>query len=398
MTTGTELAPIDAFRALVMADPALQQLLAEQIDPAKVTALALEVAARHGIVLDAEVLNAANRPDPLGLNRFAAAPLGGAEWPPLAWLPVRCSQPWEEGWIDWGHFAGARLDRPFYEDEIRRAANRPFNSMFRYRTPIEGFVDNAELDASLKPAGFIFHMSRCGSTLVSQMLAAVPEHIMASEPAPLDAMLMRIHHDPHFAATRGDASVRAALAALGRNRDGAARHFFVKPDCWHIFSLPLIRRLYPDVPWVFLFRDPVEVLVSQMRVRGVQTVPGVIAPSVFGMEMEDGVPVEDYVARVLAKTCQAALDHWHSGGGIAVDYRELPHAVESRILPHFGIEPDDTMRARMTAASGRNAKAPDAAFTGDSAGKQREATPAVREAAETHFAGIYARLRELAAG
>ena len=40
----------------------------------------------------------------------------------------------------------------------------------------------------MRPSGFIFHMSRCGSTVISQMLAALAEHVVVSEAGPIDAL------------------------------------------------------------------------------------------------------------------------------------------------------------------------------------------------------------------
>jgi hypothetical protein len=69
------------------------------------------------------------------------------------------------------------------------------------------------------PDGFVFHMSRCGSTLVAQMLAVVPDHVVVSEAEPLDygelpgAVLERILG--HFGA-QPDAGERALMQAAGR--------------------------------------------------------------------------------------------------------------------------------------------------------------------------------------
>ncbi len=99
------------------------------------------------------------------------------------------------------------------------------------------------------------------------------------------------------------------VAAFGRKRSGRERHYVVKLDCWHTLALPLFRRAFPDVPWVFLYRDPVEVLVSQMRQRGMQMVPQYLPPGFYGIADTDATMDEDYCARVLGVICRAALDH-----------------------------------------------------------------------------------------
>jgi len=392
----TDASPLDAFRAAVMADPAAQQALAVLRDPAAFQALAVEWANARGIALSLEELFAAVRPDPLGIHRFGPAPQSGAAWPPRAWLPAQCLK--EAGFaIDWFHFAGEPLDDPFFIDTRTRIAARPFNQLFRYRTQFGDFIEAGQ-DEAVQPSGFIFHMSRCGSTLVSQMLAALPDTISLSEPDPLDTVVQLpliasgVTSDLHVAA------VRAMIAALGRDRTGSTRRYFVKLDSWHTVALPLFRLAFPEVPWIFLYREPVEVLVSQERMRGVQTAPGVIPPQIFGFTDEEmSLPDVDYIARVLARTCAAVVDQWELGGGIAIDYRDLPQAMFTRILPHFGVTPTPAERALMEAASGRNAKAPRTGFTQDSAKKCDDASPATRAAAERHMAGLHARLQALSA-
>lgn len=390
----TDLSPLDRFRAAVMADPAAQQALAELRDPVAFEALAVEWANARGIPLAQSDLIAASKPDPLGIHGLAPAPQSGTAWPPRQWLPSRCAL--EAGFaVDWYHYAGESLNEPFFADSRGRTGMRPFNQLFRYRTQFGDFVQ-AEREGAVPPSGFIFHMSRCGSTLASQMLAALPGTISLSEPDPLDMAVQLpliaqgVPPELHVEA------IRAMVAALGRDRSGDTTRYFIKLDSWHTLALPAFRRAFPDVPWIFLYREPVEVLVSQERMRGAQTAPGVLPPHIFGFtEAEMSLPDVDYIARVLARTCAAVVDQWGLGGGLVVDYRELPQAMFTRVLPHFGIEPTEAERAAMDAASGRDAKAPDTSFKADSAKKREDASPATRAAAEKHMAEIHARLQAL---
>ena len=386
--------PLDRFRAAVMADPAVQQALAELRDPVAFEALAVEWANARGIPLAGADIAAAVRPDPLGIHGFAPAPQSGTAWPPRQWLPARCAI--EAGLaIDWHHYAGETLSDSFFEDSRARIAARPFNQLFRYRTQFMDFVQ-AGREGAVAPDGFIFHMSRCGSTLVSQMLATLPGTLSLSEPAPLDTFVQLPLFARGVTAELHIEAIRAMVAALGRDRSGNSTRYFIKLDSWHTLALPLFRAAFPDVPWIFLYREPIEVLVSQERMRGAQTAPGVLPPQVLGFtEEEMNLPDVDYIARVLARTCAAVVDHWGLGGGIAVDYRELPEAMFSRILPHFGIDPTPEERTLLEAASGRDAKAPQTSFMQDSAKKRDEASPATRAAADRHMAEIHARLQML---
>ncbi|MEA3032971.1 MAG: hypothetical protein QOH86_987, partial [Sphingomonadales bacterium] len=161
-------------------------------------------------------------------------------------------------------------------------------------------------------------------------------------------------------------------------------------DSWHTLALPLFRAAFPKVPWVFLYRNPIEILVSQMRQRGPQTVPQLIPPAFYGLDAAPDVPAEDYCARVLERIAAAALDH--AEGGLAVDYSELPAAVEARILPHFGVSPDPAEAGAFAAAAERDAKEPGRVFRADAAEKREGATDAVKAAAATHLASVHAAL------
>ena len=79
---------LDAFRAAVMADPAIQQTLAELIVPEEFVRIARDYAAGKGIALTAAELEFLLRPDPLGIAALAAPPLRGAAWPPLPHTPA----------------------------------------------------------------------------------------------------------------------------------------------------------------------------------------------------------------------------------------------------------------------------------------------------------------------
>jgi hypothetical protein len=381
---------LSRFKAWVLADPALQAELAQPYDPAVFASLAVTRAAERGIALDAAIVRDAARPDPLGVSRWTvAAPLSD-HWPERQWLPTDIAFA-AEPFVDWAHYAGLPLDAPFFEESVQQVRHRPFNAVFKHRTSLETLMRGASA-APRPPDGLIFHMSRCGSTLVSQMLAAVTRHTVLSE-APAIRAAVQIESD---AADRYRGLVAAMVSALGRRRSDDVGGLFVKLDAWHAMALPLFRRAFPDTPWVFLYRDPLEVMVSQIRVRGMHLVGGIVAPATFGID-PDGLSLDEYGARVLASICDAAAEGLALGGGLLVNYRELPDAVFTRILPHFGVAASAEDEAAMRAAAGRDAKAPYAAFKPDSESKRREATPALAAIVERCMAPSHARLEALRA-
>jgi hypothetical protein len=221
------------------------------------------------------------------------------------------------------------------------------------------------------------------------MLAAVPQFLVVAEPLPVDDVL------------RADAAeadkvrwLRWIVSALGRPRRGDERAYVLKLDAWSACSLGTVRRAFPDVPWVFLFREPVQVLASHFRQRGAHMVPGAIDPELFGLDPEavTRMPPEEYCARVLAAICRSALEHRDDRAHF-VDYDELPGAVHDRILGAFGLECDPAERARMEELTAFDAKNPQLFFSADGEAKERTASPELRAAADRWVRPLYEELR-----
>jgi hypothetical protein len=193
-----------------------------------------------------------------------------------------------------------------------------------------------------------------------------------------------------LAGGRGAALLRAMVSALGRARNGE-RRCCIKLDSWHILAHPLIQAAFPDVPWVYLFREPVEVLVSQMRMRGYQTVPELVPSGLYDLGTALPGP-ESLCARIFAKHHEAAIQALANPQGLAVEYAGLPDALAERIAPHFGIHLTLEARSALQRAGRRDAKAPAALFVPDAARKQKDASPAILEAARRHLDALHAEL------
>lgn len=317
--------------------------------------------------------------------------------PPDGWFPIRAF--WQEGrvMLDWCWLGERRFTDPFFEQTIHAALAHPFSLLFRRQSSLEELAAWAGSQPVPLPAGFIFHMSRCGSTLVSQMLAAAPENIVLSEAGPIDFVLRAQPPGGMLPEEQRLDWLRAVVAALGRRRSPRERHCFIKFDAWHILALPLIRRAFPGVPWIFLYRDPVEVLVSHRREPGGQTVPGVLDPRLFGLGPGEAmqIPPDEYAARVMGCLLRAALDHAGDAHGRLVNYSELPGVMAPELLEFFGMSFGPESLARIQAAAARNAKAPAFAFEPDSARKQCEADARLRDLAARWMQPAHDRLESI---
>src|SRR5687767_15028620 len=100
------------------------------------------------------------------------------------WVPLRFLTREGGTFVDWAYLGNERLTDPFFEQTITRCLADPANLLFRHETPIEVLRELYEEHRGIEPNGLIFHMSRCGSTLIAQMLAAVSRNIVISEARP----------------------------------------------------------------------------------------------------------------------------------------------------------------------------------------------------------------------
>lgn len=310
------------------------------------------------------------------------------------WLPVFISKRTADPVVEWCRFGTRRFTESFFESTVQNAMREPFHLLFRHQTSLDTLIEWQRESPGIEPCGFIFHMSRCGSTLVSQMLAALPEHIVLSEPPPLDALLRTDRNgatdDQRIAWLRG------WMSAISQPRHGEQR-LYVKLDAWHIFDLPILRRAFPETPWIFLYRNPVEVMVSAMKVPGMHLVQDLIETNMPPIASPAGqrLPPAEYTARVLAAILRAAWEHLGLHGGRAVEYSRLPEAVITDIAPHFRLDLTDAQIEAMNSRVPFNAKTPQLFFEPDTRSKQQEASAEARALCAEHLDALYAQLRSL---
>lgn len=287
------------------------------------------------------------------------------------WLPIGIAA--QDQVVDWCWFGEQRLHEPFYRDDVERALRLPFNLAFRRATPLQALLDWQHSSPGLAPRAFIYHASRCGSTLLAQMLASLPSQVMLSEPAPIDSLL-RASTGSLPEATRRTA-LAALLSAFGQRRRAMERSLVVKLDAWNIFELPLLRHCFPTTPWLFLYRDPVEIAVSHLRQPGMHMVPGLLGQSPLDSPEDAGLSRESVIARRLGRLLTQGLQHCQALGGLAVNYTELPAALGSRLQPLFGLSDSEVHSA--LSMTGRHAKHPHLPFSADSQAKRLNASAAL---------------------
>jgi hypothetical protein len=280
------------------------------------------------------------------------------------WIPIQIRWQPPTSTVEWCYVGNRRFTEPFFEQSIEAALQNPFRLLFRRHTDLNVLTPWQDGEPGLDPSGFIFHMSRSGSTLLAQMLAALRRNVVLSEAGPINHLLSGFDRPPDLRESERVAWLRGLVRALGQRRNDVERLLFVKLEFWHLMRLPLIRHAFPSTPWIFLYRDPLAVLFSQQRSRGAQMFPGMRAPFVFGIDplMVPQMTMDEYCACVLTAICRRALAQVEQGGGLLVNYDQLPQAAWTCIADHFGVAftPDEC--AQMSAVAQWDAKAPSIAF------------------------------------
>ena len=310
------------------------------------------------------------------------------------WMPVRVHWTPSGLKLEWRYIGDLRFTDPFFEQTVGRCIGPPNQPVDCRDTPIEALAELADCLPGLAPTGFLFHMSRCGSTLISQMLAVQPENVVISEADPIDGVLRAHMRDPKITAAQQAMWLRLLLQMFGQRRFAGEKRLFVKFDCWHTLCLPLIQQAFPEVPWVFLYREPVEVLVSHRRQIGGQMVPGRIEPAFFGWDSQAvrRMGLAEYGGRVLGKICEAGLAQARAGRGKLVHYRQLPAVVWGELLRYWGIPGSPDVVEAMTRVARYDAKTPALPFEEDRRIQNQEAPEDVRQMARQWLDGTYQQL------
>ncbi|MEO7505721.1 MAG: sulfotransferase family protein [Pyrinomonadaceae bacterium] len=307
------------------------------------------------------------------------------------WLPVRFHMRSTGLELDWCYLGEQRLTDPFFDDTIARQLHYPFNLFFQPRTTIQTLAEFETHFGRRQPAGLIYHWSRCGSTLVTQMFAALERNTAVSEASVIDAVLRCRRWQGGIQEEQQIEWLRGMVSALGQNRDNADENVFIKFDSWHVIFLPLLQRAFPRVPAIFVYRDPLEIMASQMNSRAAFMLPGTPDALVFDFSTTEMVELspEQYIARVLAAIGRLALAGAREHKLMLLNYHELPAAMETRIAPHFGVKFDREEWATMHAATVFNAKNPALKFSGDTEAKRRAATPEMLNACAEWLDPLY---------
>ena len=266
----------------------------------------------------------------------------------------------------------------------------------------------------LELKGLVFHESRCGSTLVANVLQAMyPEEnrVYSESPPPINALRIADMLGPEAAAT----VLKDVVYLMSRSNDPKENQLFFKIQSIGSTYIHVFLEAFPETPYMFVYRDPTQVMVSQFA-HGYQGANCYRAQShrpsrlVRDLVQRRNIQVpaeqmdpEDLCAAHLAAITESALTALTEGPnpyGSAVNYDSLPQKLYDEIFPEdWELEITTDALERMQAVAGVYSKGrgpkTGQAFEGDSQEKEEEATEAMREAAQMFMFESYQALEQL---
>jgi hypothetical protein len=216
------------------------------------------------------------------------------------WIPIKLLNDDNEKNCRWLYVGNKHFNEPFFDETISACRQLPENgNLKRSISNLDMLPNWVNTNEVVAPQAFIFHVSRCGSTLLSQMLSLQPKNIILSE-VPFFDDLLRLGKKENCMA-KILPILKAAINLYCTKRNPNYEQAFIKTDSWHIHFYEELRALYPTTPFFFLYRKPLEVIQSQQKKRGMQAIPNLIEANIFGFNKDEVgyIPLDEYMSMVL---------------------------------------------------------------------------------------------------
>lgn len=201
------------------------------------------------------------------------------------WVPWKLTKEFDCRWLNTGKLP---FTAPFFDDTISACRRLELNrSAYTSISSLEMLNGWGEQLKGPSPSAIIFHVSRCGSTLLSQLLSRSSDNLVLSEVPFLDELLRLPFKANEIKSETVSKYFYAALKFYAQPRLEKYSHLFIKSDSWHLHFYEQLRKLFPSTKFILLYRDPQEVLLSQQRQRGLQSVPGLLEYQIFKFNKEE---------------------------------------------------------------------------------------------------------------
>jgi glycosyl transferase family 1 len=312
-------------------------------------------------------------------NRGSAPLIGSRLTAPAAFIPFSIEVIRGRSVVRWIECGRAPTTLPFFAQMIKEQLASGAGQR------VTG-LDALHASTGPDPAGLVMHLSRSGATLVMQSLAQAGCVAPISEAAPVNQLLARGDIDQRERALL----LRGLLRALGvQDAAPIALPSIVRLTSWNVLFLDVIRAAFPQAPWLFLYREPLDVLAShdQLPARWLADEPFLAGvadtqrlPSLAGLAREQRC------AAVLAAYGRAVLAASPAACNL-LNYSQLPAALSADVPARFGIATTTPQQCRI-AEAGRICSMEVSrrrVLDTDRARRRRGVSPEARQAADLRY-------------
>jgi len=345
--------------------------------------------------------------------------------------------------VDWSAHKQDPSSTPMFRDVIARSNDCdlpkeiPLSKVVAAARAYDNNVNNVgssgEGGKVLNLTAAVFHESRCGSTLAANVFVAmdpVRHRVYSESPPPVAALKACGETYGRCPIETAAALLRDVVYLMSRTDDDLEERVFFKIQSIGSLNIPVFQTAFPNTPWIYVFRDPVQVMMSHIGHGNKKAVctrkrdaRGGGGRAAFAAMSKVGTKVgrtdhprswslEDFCAGHLAtltESAAASLFGSSSSTGassdpqkyaIPLNYEGMADRLMEEIIPlRLGLTVGTAEMDRIRSISGkyskgRGNKAGD--FTGDSEGKEARASDEIRAAAATFMKPSYEQLQAIA--
>ncbi len=305
-------------------------------------------------------------------------------------------------WLDMGRYH-------IYEGRFRNAVNTftSLNNLLSstkdpcyFTSDVDVLQTGQVLVDSVYPSGLIFNMSRCGSTLLTKALAHTRTNLVFGEAAPHSKIWQYLGGDCPWAIENSEQNLtiyRNLILTMGRRRLPEYNAHFIKFTSFNILFIRMIMTAFPDVPAIFLYRDPASVMTSLSR-RGAAwhlAKDSAWGEFISGSDRAAGLKRLSYYSDALGNFMSAALQGATQGLHY-LNYDYLSADKLARILAIFGIDYTNEQITAMQHQFSHYSKSEyyTVPFSSDTARKKQSVTPEIKALIGRQLDSLYFQLLE----
>ena len=270
----------------------------------------------------------------------------------MTYLPVSIDL--THGQIEIVDLSSATFEEPFFRDTVERT-RREHPDQLPFMMDLPTFLLRAG-SRQVSPDAFVFHVGRCGSTLLTNMLVRGGDYIAVKEPDIVNelaaAWLIAMDELRPQVELVTAAVLRILLGAID-----SPRRRLLKLAAWNLQMATALLKMFPETAAAFVFRSPYETVASQLHkpppwldiIDAPRSTQGLYFPSIT--EIPDGKHVSPTV--LFAHAWRSAVEAARSipaGRLIYIGYDNLveePMLTLRQLLHHWGHPHKDDVLAEM---------------------------------------------------